>query len=61
MSVTKHEVKITKRLDRSTGKWIVRISGITSGFEVDGGDGDNMAIRFHLDASRFEPVIKVGN
>ena len=54
------EIRIQKRLDRRTGKHIIRVDGITSGFIVHGGDGNNMAIEFRYDASRFTPVIVEG-
>ena len=43
------------------GLHVVRISGITSGMVLHGGDGDNMSIVFGFDASRFDcPIIKKG-
>ncbi len=51
----KHEVKI--KVWKQDGKWIVCISGVTSGMEVHASDCDNMQVVFGLDASRFTPVI----
>lgn len=51
-------IEVSKRYDKRTKKWVVRISGISSGFVVHGGDGDNMTVECEFDASRFEPFIK---
>lgn len=39
-------------------KWVIRIKGITSGFIVHT-EADNSTLEFKLDATRFEPMIKV--
>jgi hypothetical protein len=57
MIIEEHEIKVHVWKDNTKGVWVVRVSGITSGFEVHGGDGDNMAIECRLDADRFKPVI----
>lgn len=53
-------VHIYRHYDTRTRKWRVTVTGITSGFEVHGGDGDNMTIDFGFDADRFEPNIVMG-
>lgn len=58
-----HEIKITANLEGaqwgySEGKWVIRVSGVTSGAIIHGGDGDNMTIEFKLDPTRFHPVVK---
>lgn len=40
--------------------WVIRVHGVTSGFIVHGGDGDNMSIEFKYDAARFTPQLKRG-
>lgn len=42
----------------SGGKWEIRITGVTSGAVIHFGDGDTGALVFHLDASRFYPLLK---
>ena len=48
-------VPIKTSIRKEDGKYVVRIQGVTSGFVVHGGDGDNMTIEFKFDASRFSP------
>ncbi len=55
LSAKLHYIKTSVRWDNSAGKWVIRISGVTSGFVVHGGDGDNMTIEFRLDGDRYRP------
>ena len=59
MEPTKCIVKITKT-KTIDGKWLVRLSGVSSGCEVHFGDGDDGSIVFYFDANRFEPTIVRG-
>jgi hypothetical protein len=48
--------EITIRKYKENGLWVIKISGVTSGFIVHTNDDDSI-IEFHFDASRFEPII----
>jgi len=52
------EVEVSKHKNNRTGKWEIRVSGITSGFVVHT-ESDNSSIVFQFDASRFNPIVKV--
>lgn len=53
--IVEKEVRIRKF--KEDGKWVIRVSGVTSGFTVHT-ETDDSSIEFRFDASRFEPVIK---
>ena len=53
--MTSVEIEVTIR--KVDGKWEIRVSGVSSGCEVNFGDGDNGNVKWFLDASRFKPVL----
>lgn len=53
-----HRISIRRRLDKSSGKWVVTVTGITSGAKIH--TADELTVEFKLDASRYEPFVDVG-
>jgi hypothetical protein len=55
----KEFIPIILSAQKEGGKWVIRLSNVSSGVRIHGCDGDSLSIEFDLDASRFTPDLIV--